>query len=96
MTPTETPCDPVAPQTSIDVGPLRNFKGKTAKFKFSSPDAGSTFQCSLDGKPFKSCTSPLILKRLKKGKHVFKVRAVLAGTPDPTPAAYRFKRIRKH
>ena len=30
--------------------------------------------------------------KVKKGKHVFKVRAVVGGTPDPTPATYKFKR----
>ncbi len=95
VVPTETPCVPPAPQTSIDVGPLLKIKGKKAKFKFSSPDAGATFRCKLDDSPFKTCTSPLTLKNVKLGKHVFRVRAVLAGTPDPTPATYSFKRIKK-
>ena len=95
VAPTETPCVAPTPQTSIDHGPALKLKGKTAKFKFSSPDAGATFQCKLDKKPYKSCTSPLKLKKLKLGKHVFRVRAVLGGTPDPTPATYSFKRIKK-
>lgn len=95
VTPTETPCVPPDPGTSIDKGPPSKIKGKTAKFKFSSPDAGATFKCKLDDGAFKTCSSPLTLKKLKLGKHVFSVKAVLGGTPDPTPATYDFKRVKK-
>jgi len=40
----------------------------------------------------KPCTSPLTLKRLKKGKHTFSVFATdAAGNLDPTPATGKFK-----
>lgn len=62
------------------------------KFKFSSTEAGSAFQCKLDRKPFKPCASPKKYKKLKPGKHVFKVRAIdEAGNADPTPAKRSFK-----
>jgi hypothetical protein len=96
--PTEQPCGGGgggAPDTEIDKGPKKKIKGKTAKFKFSSPTAGASFECSLDDKPFKACTSPLKLKRIKLGKHVFQVRAVSGGTPDPSPAKFKFKRVEK-
>lgn len=91
--PTEVSCG--APQTVIDRGPRKQTKKRTAKFKFSSPDPGATFECAFDEKPFKACTSPLKLKRIKPGKHVFSVRAVVGGTPDPSPATYQFKRKKK-
>jgi len=62
------------------------------KFKFVSDEAGSTFECKLDNKPFKSCTSPRTVKRLDEGKHRFRVRAVdAAGNLDPTPDKDKFK-----
>ncbi len=58
--------------------------------------AGATFQCKLDGKPFKPCRSPFTTKRLSLGRHVFKVRARDdSGELDPTPASCRFKVIAK-
>lgn len=71
-------------------------KKKKAKvtFAFTSSTAGG-FECSLDGKVFTACASPLTFKA-KLGKHVFRVRAVTtAGVPDPTPATYTFKVKRK-
>ena len=43
--------------------------------------------------PWKACTSPVKVKtkKLKQGKHTLYVRAVLAGVPDPTPSAKKFK-----
>jgi hypothetical protein len=97
--PTEKPCSGGggngAPQTTIDKGPKKKTAKKTAKFKFSADDPDADFECSLDGKQFKPCTSPLKLKRIKPGKHEFAVRAVLGDKPDKTPATYRWKRIEK-
>jgi CSLREA domain-containing protein len=79
------------PQTKLLAGPKRKSHSRTAKFKFSSSEPGSTFQCKLDGKPFKACGSPKTYKHLKPGKHVFKVRAVdSAGSADPQPAKRKF------
>jgi hypothetical protein len=99
LTPTETPCNGGgggggAPQTEIDKTPKKKIKGKKAKFTFSSPDAGATFECALDKKPFKACESPFKVK-VKPGKHTFSVRAVLNGTPDNSPATFKFKRVKK-
>jgi hypothetical protein len=65
--------------------------GTTAKFKFSASEKGAKFECRLDGKKFKPCKSPKTYKRLKPGKHVFKVRAVKGKNVDPTPAKRKFK-----
>jgi hypothetical protein len=47
------------------------------------------FQCSLDGKPFVSCTSPITSNNLAFGTHTFKVKAIdTAGNADPTPASF--------
>lgn len=84
--------DKTPPDTKILKGPPKKTKKTTVKFKFSSTEAGSTFQCKLDKKPFKPCASPKKYKKLKPGKHVFKVRAIdKAGNVDPTPAKRSFK-----
>jgi hypothetical protein len=83
------------PQTSIDKGPKKKTAKRSAKFRFSSPDEDASFECSLDGKRFKPCDSPLKLKRVKPGKHVFSVRAIVDGKADKSPADYRWKRIAK-
>jgi hypothetical protein len=79
--------DKTPPQTTITKGPKARTHKRTVKFTFISSEAGSTFQCKLDRRPFKACRSPKKLKGLKPGKHVFKVRAKdAAGNVDPTPA----------
>jgi len=84
--------DTTPPQTRIRKGPKRKSESATAKFKFTSSEKGSTFQCKLDKKPWRRCKSPKTYKGLKPGKHVFKVRAVdKAGNVDPTPAKRKFE-----
>jgi hypothetical protein len=84
--------DKTPPDTRITKGPPGRTHKRTVKFKFTSTEANSTFQCKLDRKPFKTCRSPKKYKRLKPGKHAFKVRAIdPAGNVDPTPAVRRFK-----
>lgn len=81
--------DKTAPQTTIV---KKKVRGRTAKFKFVSSEAGSTFQCRLDKKKFKPCASPKKYKRLKPGKHVFEVRAIdAAKNKDKTPATRKFR-----
>ncbi len=84
--------DAKPPETTILKGPKAKSKKRTAKFRFSSDEAGSTFQCKLDRKPVKRCSSPKKYKGLKVGKHVFRVWATdAAGNKDPTPAKKKFK-----
>jgi Periplasmic copper-binding protein (NosD) len=81
--------DKIAPETTIV---KKKIKGRTAKFRFVSSEAGSTFQCKLDKKKFKPCRSPKKYKRLKPGRHVFEVRAIdAAGNKDKTPAKRKFR-----
>lgn len=84
--------DKKAPETTIVKGPKARSHKRTAKFRFVSSEAGSTFQCKLDKKRFKPCRSPKKYKRLKPGKHVFQVRAIdAAGNRDKTPATRKFR-----
>ena len=79
--------DKTTPETSIGSGPSGSVKSTSASFGFSSPDAGATFECKLDGSAFAPCTSPKSYTSLKNGKHTFSVRtADEAGNVDATPA----------
>lgn len=87
--------DTTPPQTKIVKGPKRKTHARKVKFKFTSSEAGSTFKCKLDRKKVKTCRSPKVYKKLKPGKHVFKVWAIdKAGNKDPTPAKRKFKVLR--
>ena len=82
--------DEKAPQTKVTRKVKLN--KRSVKFVFRSSEKGSKFQCSLDGKRFSRCRSPKKLKRLKKGKHIFRVRAIdKAGNVDRTPAKRKFR-----
>ena len=63
--------DTQAPKTSV-TGVSVN--GTTAVATFTSDDAQATYQCSLDGGPFASCTSPATFSGLSAGTHTFAVR----------------------
>ena len=84
---------PTEPTTGKVKGPDSVTKPAKAKFKFSSPTAGATFQCKLDKKAWKSCSSPhkVKTKKLDVGKHKLQVRAVLNGVVDATPSKAKFK-----
>ena len=101
-TPTETACggggggDRDPPQTSFTARPANRITDRTPTFRFRSDEARSTFQCSLDGKRFKSCSSPFTTSTLALGSHVLRVRARdRAGNRDPTPARDTFAVIRR-
>jgi hypothetical protein len=88
----EGPSQKDAPQTILRRKPGKKTRDRTPSFRFTSNEPGSTFQCKLDGKPFRSCHSPLTTKRLALGPHTFKVRTRDdSGKLDPSPASYRFK-----
>jgi RHS repeat-associated protein len=73
--------DRTAPNTTITAGP--------PAFEFTSDEAGSSFQCRLDGGTFAACTSPRQIGALPPGTHDFEVRAIdRAGNVDTTPATH--------
>jgi hypothetical protein len=79
--------DNAPPETSIDSGPSGTVTATDAVFAFSSSEAGSNFQCRLDGAAFSPCTSPHSYTNLLPGARTFEVRAIdAAGNADPTPA----------
>lgn len=84
------------PQTTLRRKPGKKIHDRTPTFRFAANEPGSTFQCKLDGRPFRSCRSPFTTKRLALGSHVFKVRARDdSGKLDPSPASYGFTVVAK-
>jgi len=102
VAPTETACsggggsaDNRPPQTAFRRRPPNRTADRTPTFRFASSEAGSRFQCKLDGRRFRSCASPLTLARLSFGAHTLRVRAIdRAGNRDSTPAVDRFRVLR--
>ena len=61
------------------------------KIPFSSNEAGSTFRCKLDAKPYRSCRSPYKTKQLALGSHRFAVIATDSAGNSSRPAKKKFK-----
>ena len=93
--------EPIGPPTSPDrrrprtrmlKQPRKVRVGRLAGFSFTSNEAGSSFQCSLDRARFELCRSPKRYRFSKPGKHLFRVRAVdPVGNVDRTPVRRRFE-----
>jgi hypothetical protein len=80
--------DTVAPETTINTGPSGAINSTSANFTFSSSEAGSTFECRIDGGSWSSCTSPRNYTSLSQGSHTFDVRATdTVGNLDATPTS---------
>ncbi|KAB8142250.1 isopeptide-forming domain-containing fimbrial protein [Chloroflexia bacterium SDU3-3] len=80
--------DTTAPDTTIVSGPPALVSSSSATFDFSATET-ATFQCSLDGGVYATCTDPVTFSGLSDGSHTFSVRAIdTAGNTDPTPATY--------
>jgi large repetitive protein len=76
------------PETTIASGPSGTISSGDVSFVFSSSEAGSTLECSLDESTFEPCSSPKEYADLSEGSHIFQVRAIdAAGNTDLTPAS---------
>ena len=92
LVPPPPPSQPTTPAVSIKAHPAKRTRAKTARFSFSSDQAGDSFLCKLDKGQYRGCVSPRAFKRLKAGRHVFSVIAVAAGgTPASSPASFAWK-----
>jgi Ca2+-binding RTX toxin-like protein len=92
--PPPPPVDTRPPQTRLSAHPrvllLTPKKWRRVAFRFASSEAGSSFRCKLDRKPYRPCTSPRAY-RVKAGRHAFRVFAIdPAGNRDLTPTLFRF------
>jgi hypothetical protein len=80
-----------APDTTITSPKPTKTRNRTPIVTFSAtPSEGSTFECQVDYAGFAPCTSPYTIPQLTEGAHVYSVRAVNGGTPDPSPEQYGF------
>jgi hypothetical protein len=87
--------------TKITDAPKKKTKKSKAKFEFVGFYCGTgdvddqdnyEFECKLDSKPYKGCSSPETYRGLKKGKHKFRVYAHFPNSDgDPTPAKHGWK-----
>ena len=85
--------DRTAPSTTILTKPSDPSNLAVPSFTFASSEAGSTFECSIDGGAFASCTSPRNVAGLTDNNHTFDVRATdAAGNTDATPATWTWHR----
>lgn len=86
-----TQADRQAPNTRIVIAPPRVTYKRLAKFRFASTEPQSTFQCKVDKRRWRGCSNPF-KRRVKPGKHLFKVRAIdRFGNVDPSPARFGWR-----
>jgi hypothetical protein len=84
----DQPFDILAPDTAISDSPPATTTSTSASFTFASTEAGSSFECRLDGSAWSACSSPKSYGALAPGQHTFEVRATdAAGNVDATPAS---------
>lgn len=76
-----------ARMTSMTSGPRGRTPLDDATFNFTSAP-GATFECSLDGAAFSTCSSGITHNNLPNGVHHFEVRATVAAVTDPTPVQW--------
>lgn len=83
--------DTTPPETRISKLYLMRKPRVLAALRLRSSEPGSTFQCRLDGRPFRACGSSRGVRSLAPGRHRFEAFAIdPAGNADPTPAVVRF------
>jgi hypothetical protein len=77
-----------SPVVTITSGPARESAEAKAVFTFAGTPGGS-FECSLDGRPWRPCASGRDFGPVAPGDHRFQVRETLAGKTS-APASYRW------
>ncbi|HET9592640.1 MAG TPA: hypothetical protein VFP17_06975 [Solirubrobacterales bacterium] len=96
----ETPPPPrpgqtyLTPRTRITFAPASKTRSRSPVFRFvdATGQGGTSFKCKVDRKPWRSCGSPLRLKKLSRGRHVVAIEAVNgAGEVEPAPVKRSFK-----
>lgn len=91
--------DRTPPQTTITAHPralltTRGFRRRIA-LRFAASEAGATFRCKLDRRPYRPCASPSVYW-LGPGRHAIRVFAAdAAGNADGTPALFRVRVLRR-
>jgi hypothetical protein len=94
----------LVPRTRITFGPAFKTRVRRPVFRFTdtTEQAGTHFRCKLDRRRWHGCGSPVKLRKLSRGKHVFRVRGINAnGVAEARPSKRVFKLVggtpkRKH
>ena len=80
------------PNTVLDAHPASSVLVDSARFEFSSNEAGVRFACRVDLGRYRRCASPVVLNDLADGRHRFRVAAIdRAGNGDSTPVGFSFQ-----
>ena len=79
--------DTTPPDTALQSQPPDPVTPGPQSVAFGSSEAGSDFECALDGGSWSPCSSPYGIAQLPLGRHSFAVRATDPyGNTDPSPA----------
>ena len=90
------PPDTTPPDTVITQGAPKKTQRTKLNFRFASEDPFATFECRRDKRRWRSCYSPTTVRRLDRGRHTFRVRAIdRERNVDPIPAKDVFRVVRK-
>jgi hypothetical protein len=84
----------MTPRTRITFAPAAKTRSRNPAFRFvdATGQAGTSFKCKVDRKPWRACASPMRLKRLSRGKHVFAIEGINGeGEMEPAPVKRSFK-----
>jgi glucose/arabinose dehydrogenase len=82
---------PPAPPT-ISVHPRASTAATSARFVFAGTTAGLRYVCRLDRRPYTPCGSPLAYRRLRPGRHTFRVAVADAdGAPASAAAVFSWR-----
>jgi hypothetical protein len=90
------PTGPVytTPHTRITFAPAAKTRSRNPVFRFldATGQDGTRFRCKIDSRKWRSCGSPVKVRKLGRGRHVFAVKGINAlGVAEPKPAKRSFK-----
>jgi hypothetical protein len=84
--------DITPPDTALTQSPTNPSNSSSATFSFTSTEAGSTFECSLNSGQYTACPNPTTITDLSDGTYTFSVRAKdTAGNVDLMPPSYSWE-----
>jgi hypothetical protein len=87
----------VTPVPRITFGPAAKTRLRRPTFRFldSTEQPGTRFFCRVDRQRWAGCSSPMQVRKLKLGRHLFSVKAVNAvGTASASPVKRSFRVVR--
>jgi hypothetical protein len=90
--------DSIPPHTRITLGPGAKTRNRSPIFRFTdvTGNPGTTFLCRLDRGKWRSCRTPRHYRRLHRGRHTVRVKAVdAAGNRELVGTKRRFRVIGK-